>query len=120
MSKLKAIILVGTLKASSEISHTYLLSEFLAKHLTTYDTECKIIKLIDYDIRPGVYTNIDSDDWPTIYEKILAADIIIFATPVWWGVQSSLIQRVIERLDEIHDEIMDIGKSKLTIKLLVL
>jgi multimeric flavodoxin WrbA len=47
----------------------------------------------------------------------MAADTIIFATPVWWGgIQSSLIQRVIERLDEIHDETMEIGKSKLTNK----
>lgn len=36
--------------------------------------------------------------------KMLAADIIIFATPVWWGIQSSLIQRIIERLDELNDE----------------
>jgi multimeric flavodoxin WrbA len=48
-----------------------------------------------------------------IFEKILASDIVIFATPVWWGNQSSLIQRVIERLDEIHDEIMKSGKSKM-------
>jgi hypothetical protein len=33
-----------------------------------------------------------------IFEKILASDIIIFATPVWWGNQSSLIQKVIERI----------------------
>jgi multimeric flavodoxin WrbA len=46
----------------------------------------------------------------------MAADIIIFATPVWWDNHSSLIQRAIERLDEIHDEIMDIGKSRLTNK----
>ncbi len=48
-----------------------------------------------------------------VFEKILASDIVIFATPVWWGNQSSLIQRVIERLDEIHDEIMKSGKSKM-------
>jgi multimeric flavodoxin WrbA len=48
--------------------------------------------------------------------KILASDIIIFATPVWWGNQSSLIQGVIERIDEIHDEIMKSGKSKMTNK----
>jgi multimeric flavodoxin WrbA len=46
----------------------------------------------------------------------LDSDIIIFATPIWWGIQSSLIQRVIERLDELHDEIMDAGKSRLTNK----
>ncbi len=116
MSKLKAIFLVGTLKGGPEVSNTYTLSEFLAKHLSSYDTESEIIRLADYNIRPGVYTNIDSDEWPEILKKVLVADIVIFATPVWWGVQSSLIQRVIERLDELHDEIMDSGKSKLTNK----
>ena len=72
--------------------------------------------MADYDIRPGVYTKVDSDDWPQIYEKIMVADIVIFATPVWWGIQSSLIQRVIERLDKIYDEIMETGKSRLTNK----
>jgi multimeric flavodoxin WrbA len=103
-------------QSSSEISNTYLLSEFLAKHFTTYETKSEIIKLIDYDLQPGVYTKVDLDDWPAIYEKIMAADIVIFATPVWWGIQSSLIQRVIERLDEIHYETLETGKSKLTNK----
>jgi hypothetical protein len=31
------------------------------------------MKLIDYDLRPGVYTKVDSDDWPATYEKIVAA-----------------------------------------------
>ena len=61
-------------------------------------------------------TNVDSNNWPAILEKILDSDIIIFATPIWWGIQSSLIQRVIERLDELHDEIMETGKSRLTNK----
>lgn len=113
MSKLKAVILVGTLKHSTEISNTYILSEFLAKKLERCKTEVEIIRLADYDIKPGTYTRVDSDDWTTIFEKILAADIIIFATPVWWGIQSSLIQRAIERLDELHDEIMASGKSRL-------
>jgi multimeric flavodoxin WrbA len=69
--------------------------------------------LFGLQLQPGVYTRVDSDDWPVLYEKIIAADIIIFATPVWWGIQSSLIQRVIERLDEMHDEIMESGKSEL-------
>ncbi|TVP40095.1 flavodoxin family protein [Candidatus Nitrosocosmicus arcticus] len=117
MSKLKAIFLVGSLRKNSEITNTFILSQFLADHLSSYNTESEIIKLADYDIQPGVYTNIGSDDWPIILGKILAADIVIFATPVWWGIQSSLIQRVIERLDELHDEIMDTGKSKLTNKI---
>jgi multimeric flavodoxin WrbA len=117
MSKLKAIILVGTLKGTSEESNTSILSQFLVKHFSIYDTECEIVRLADYNIKPGTYTNIDSgDNWPTILKRILDVDIVIFATPVWWGIQSSLIQRVIERLDELHDEIMETGKSRLTNK----
>jgi multimeric flavodoxin WrbA len=116
MSKFNAIILVGTLKSRLEMSSTDLLSEFLTKHLLAYDAITEVIRLVDYDIRPGVYTKVNSDAWPSIYEKIMAADIVVFATPVWWGSQSSLIQRVIERLDEIHDEIIETGKSKLTNK----
>src|SRR5689334_15036024 len=56
------------------------------------------------------------DDWPRILEKILAADIIVFATPIWWGNHSSLMQRVIERLDELHNELLETGKSRLNNK----
>jgi multimeric flavodoxin WrbA len=83
MPEFNVIILSGTLKSSSEMSNTDLLSEFLAKHLLAYDTETEIIRLIDYDIRPRVYTEVDSDDWSIIYKKIMAADIVVFATHVW-------------------------------------
>jgi multimeric flavodoxin WrbA len=116
MARLKAVFLLGTLKTSPETSNTHIMSEFLANHLKSCDTESEIIRLADYNIRPGVYTNVGSDDWPTIFEKILGADIVVFATPIWWGGQSSLVQRVIERLDEIHDEIMEGSKSRLTNK----
>jgi multimeric flavodoxin WrbA len=116
MAKLKAIILVGSLNNDSGTPNTLLLSQFLEKHLLEYDTECEIIKLTDHNIKPGTYTKVDSDDWPPILEKILASDIVIFATPIWWGIQSSLIQRVIERLDELHNEIMDTGKSRVANK----
>jgi multimeric flavodoxin WrbA len=117
MSKLKALILLGSLKNNSAESNTLLLSQFLDNHFAEYNTECEIVRLADHSIKPGTYTNVDSeDDWPAILEKILNSDIVIFATPVWWGIQSSLIQRVIERLDVLHDEIMETGKSRLTNK----
>jgi multimeric flavodoxin WrbA len=119
MKRLRALFLVGTLKSGSDASknsNTYALSEFLAKHLDSNGVQSDLIPLADHNILPGVYTNIENDDWPMIFEKILASDIVIFATPVWWGNQSSLIQRVIERLDEVHDDIMKSGKSKMTNK----
>ena len=43
------------------------------------------------------------DDWPDIYNKILEAKILLFATPIWWNNHSSELQRCIERLDEVYD-----------------
>ena len=50
-------------------------------------------------------------------EKIRAADIILFATPVWWGGRSSLMQRVIERMDAFDEEYIAGGRSVLYNKL---
>ena len=111
--RLKAIFLLGTLKKKQVLSHTHVLCEIVAGVLKSQENiDCEIVRLRDYDIQPGTKTEIDDDDWPKILEKMFAADIVIFATPVWWGIQSSLIQRVIERLDELNDELLETGKSK--------
>ena len=36
-----------------------------------------------------------------------------FATPIWWGGRSSLMQRVIERLDSLDEEYIASGRSAL-------
>ena len=107
---MKAVILLGTLKTTG-VSNTETLSEFLISHLEEKNVACELIKLVEHSILPGTYTDMGKDDeWPSIFEKLLKADIIVFATPIWWNNQSSEIQRVIERLDELHDEIME-GKT---------
>jgi multimeric flavodoxin WrbA len=40
----------------------------------------------------------ERDEWPTIYERVMAADILILLTPIWLGEKSSVCTRVIERL----------------------
>ncbi|MFL5593085.1 MAG: flavodoxin family protein [Gemmatimonadaceae bacterium] len=118
--KLNAIFLLATLKhkrAGQEFSHTEVLCEVVIECLREHDVACEIVRLVEHDIPPGTKSNMgEGDDWPGILEKILAADIIVFATPVWWGIQSSLMQRVIERLDELHEELRETGKSRLTNK----
>lgn len=44
---------------------------------------------------------------------MVGSEIVILATPVWWGNQSSLIQQVVERLDDLHDEVMEGKPSRL-------
>ena len=109
----KAIILLATLN-KKEQSNTELLSDFFSDRAKKKELDCDIIKLVDRNILAGTYSDMGAgDDWPSILEKILDASIVIFATPVWWGNQSSEMQRVIERLDELHDEIFQGKKSRL-------
>jgi len=115
--RLKAIFLLATLKHSrsgQEFSHTATLSEVIVECLRDHNVACEIIRLVDYNIKPGTRNNMGKgDEWPGILKKVLDADIIVFATPVWWGLHSSLMQRVIERLDELHDELLETGESRL-------
>jgi len=100
---MKAIILLATLK-SKGLSNTEILVEFFGEFLSKKNIEFEVIKLVDHQILPGSYTHLDvEDDWPQIYQKILDADILLFATPIWWNNHSSELQRCIERLDEVYD-----------------
>lgn len=110
---MKALILLGTLKTSG-LSNTETLSMFFKDKLQSHNVDCELIKLVNYRIFPGTYSYMgDGDEWPLVLEKVLNADIIVFATPIWWGNHSSEIQKVIERLDHLHDEILEGKKSRL-------
>ena len=103
---MKATILLGTLKKEG-LSNTATLSEFLAGRLERSGVDCEIIRLVDHRILPGTYSDMGAgDEWPAILKKLLRSEIVILATPIWWSNHSSLIQRIIERLDELHDEVM--------------
>lgn len=103
---MRATILVGTLKKSG-LSNTETLCEFLSRRMELKGVQCETVKLVEHEILPGTYSDMGAGDkWPTVLEKVLESQIIIFATPIWWGNQSSLIQRVIERLDELHDKVL--------------
>ena len=40
----------------------------------------------------------DRDDWPMIFERVMAADILVLLTPIWLGEKSSVATQVVERL----------------------
>lgn len=103
---MKAIILLGTLKQNGR-SNTETLTDFLIDYLKEQKIQAEVIKLAEHHIVPGTYTHMNvKDDWPAIYQKILDAKIILFATPLWWNSHSSELQRAIERLDEVYDMIL--------------
>lgn len=116
-TKLKAIGILGSLKPkdSGMPSNTEELLGEVFGELTKHDVETEVVRLIDHDIKHGLQTDM-KDDWQGILNKIIEADIVVFATPIWWGQPSSLIQKVFERMDQVDNEYMMSGMSPLTHK----
>lgn len=95
-----ALALVCTLRRTPAESSSDLLARQLLADLAEYKVDGEIVRVVDHDIRPGVSADEgDGDEWPAIRAQILAADILIIATPTWVGHMSSVAQRVLERLD---------------------
>ena len=114
-SDLKALILNCTLKKSPEPSHTDSLLEMVETIFSKNGVACENIRPADYDIAFGVYPDMtehgwDTDDWPKIWPKVAAADILIIGSPIWLGEKSSVATQVIERLYAHSGETNDKGQ----------
>ncbi|MBU1376282.1 MAG: NAD(P)H-dependent oxidoreductase [Alphaproteobacteria bacterium] len=69
------------------------------------------VRIAGCNVLPGVSSDEGKgDDWPGIRAKILAADILIFGTPIWMGQPSSVAKRVLERMDAFLDETDEAGR----------
>jgi len=80
----------------------------------TMEVESEMIRIVDYNVPTGVTSDEgDGDEWPRILERIKAADILVIATPIWFGHRSSVAQLVIERLDGTYNERNDVGQYPL-------
>ena len=112
--KLTAIALNATLKPSNgEPSSTdrmiRLIGEALGKQGVTLG---ETIRLADHDVKPGVSSDEgEGDAWPAIRAKIIAADVLVFGTPIWMGQPSSVAKRVCERMDAFLSETDEQGRT---------
>ena len=105
MAQLKAIFVNCTLKPSPAVSNTEGLVDKVIEWFDQFDVASEIVRVVDYNVKPGVSSDEgDGDEWPFILEKIKQADIIVLATPIWFGARSSVAQLVIERLDGTYAE----------------
>ena len=101
---LKALFINCTLKRSPELSHTGGLVEISAAIMAKHGVTVDVVRAVDHDIATGVWPDMTehgwaSDEWPAIYaEKVVPADILVIAGPIWLGDNSSVTKRVIERL----------------------
>ena len=103
-SGLKALYFNGTLTRSPQVSHTDRLIKISQGIMQQHGVQTEVIRTIDHPkIATGVWPDMrehgwPQDEWPSIYRKVLAADILVIAGPIWLGDNSSQTKKVIERL----------------------
>jgi multimeric flavodoxin WrbA len=110
---LTVLALNASLKHEPEISNTGELATLVVDELRSLATiNVELVRLSDETLPVGLgFREAPDDDWPDLVAKLKAADIVLFCTPIWWGGRSSLMQRVIERLDALDEEYSATGRS---------
>lgn len=114
-SDLGAVFLNCTLKRSPAMSHTSGLVDISKTIMEKNGVSVEVLRPVDFDIAYGVYPDMtehgwDQDEWPGIYEKVKAADILVIASPIWLGDKSSVCTKVIERLYSASGDLNEKGQ----------
>ena len=108
---MRAVVLNCTLKLSPEPSNTEALARVLVREWEAAGIATEVIRLVDLDVKPGTESDMGPGDaWPAIREKIVAAEILLMATPTWLGQQSSVCMRALERMDALLSETKPDGR----------
>ena len=114
-SGLKALYFNGTLKKSPGVSNTEGLLEASRELMASHGVKTEVIRTVDHDIATGVYPDMReqgwaTDEWPEIYKKVQAADILVICGPIWLGDNSSQTKKLIERLYANSAELNENGQ----------
>ena len=114
-SDLRALFLNCTLKRSPQESHTRGLIDVSVAILERSGVTVEVLRPVDFELATGVYPDMteqgwDRDDWPQIYEKVMASDILIVGSPIWLGDKSSVCTQVIERLYSSSGDLNEHGQ----------
>ena len=115
LSDLRALFVNCTLKRSPERSNTQGLVDLSAEIMRANGVAVDELRAVDHEIAPGVWPDMtehgwDADEWPALQERVVEADILVLATPIWLGEKSSLCTRVIERLYGNSSVLNDAGQ----------
>ncbi|NYE95781.1 multimeric flavodoxin WrbA [Psychromicrobium silvestre] len=114
-SGLSALFINTTLTRSPGLSHTQRLVDISANIMTKHGVEVDQFRAIDHPIATGVYPDMrehgwETDAWPSLFPRVLAADILVIAGPIWLGDNSSETKKIIERLYAHSGELNDKGQ----------
>jgi multimeric flavodoxin WrbA len=114
-SDLRALFINCTLKPSPAKSHTRALMDVSMEIMRRNGVTVDDFRAVDHDIATGVYPDMTehgarSDEWPALFERVMAADILVIGSPIWLGQTSSVCQLVIERLYGNSAQLNDAGQ----------
>jgi multimeric flavodoxin WrbA len=114
-SDLRALFLNCTLKRSPELSHTQGLMDISIGIMERNGVSVESLRPVDYDIATGVWPDMrehgwETDAWPEILERVMAADILVIGTAIWLGEKTSVCTRVVERLYAASHLLNDAGQ----------
>lgn len=113
---LRALFINTSLKRKADESHTRLLLSASAGIMKKNGVSVEHLHLAAHDVPPGVYPDMAEhgwaiDDWPAMWEKVKAAEILIVGTPLWLGEESSVCRILIERLYAMSGLLNEKGQS---------
>jgi multimeric flavodoxin WrbA len=102
-SDLRALYINTTLTRSPGQSHTQRLIDLSAAIMAKQGVTVSQFRSVDHQIATGIYPDMREhgwprDDWPELFEQVLAADILVIGGPIWLGDNSSETKKIIERL----------------------
>jgi multimeric flavodoxin WrbA len=113
---LSALYVNTSLKREWRDSHTALLMGASADIMEQQGVSVDRLHMLDHQVPPGVYPDMTEhgwprDDWPALWERVKAADILVIGTPIWLGEESSVCRILIERLYGMSGDLNDRGQS---------
>ncbi|MGE0348045.1 flavodoxin family protein [Hydrogenophaga sp.] len=113
---LHALFINTSLEKDAKRSHTRLLLGASAAIMEKNGVSVEHVHLLSHQVPPGIHADMtrrgwDRDDWPLIWQKVKAADILIVGTPLWLGEESSVCRVLIERLYAMSGDLNDKGQS---------
>lgn len=113
---LKAVFINTSLKPNKSDSHTATLMQASADIMRKHGVDVEFIHAVDHQIAFGIYPDMtekgaERDDWPKLWPKVDAADILVIGTPIWLGEESSICRMIIERLYAMSGMLNDKNQS---------
>lgn len=113
---IKVLMLNCSLKDKGQ-SNTEALMKVVEKAYTehTEKVDVEIVRVAKYNLSFGnTIDKVDSkDEFPSIYEKMVEADIILIGTAIWFGERTSITSLIFERLIGAYKDTDSNNRTKL-------